>query len=235
MTVINCRAAGIAALFLLAVGLAACGDSEPDQRKAFIGFLQTRIIDKFGVHIARPTGEEKKSFGPYAAHYAVILDFFEDIDLVAKSEKINDALPKLHSAQDLIDRRAEVRLAADRMGEGLKEIDVKLAAIQKARDALKQPDDLKAVYDAAFDKIITKPVQGFHETTPLAQQIAVAAANFGDYMAAHRDTVKIVGTSPQATDRKTQIEVNALANALNSLGPRMNDAQRRMRIMLYGS
>jgi hypothetical protein len=235
MTVINRRAAGIAALFLLAGGLAACGDSEPDQRKAFIVFLQTRIIDKFGVHIARPTGEEKESFGPYAAHYAVILDFFEDIDLVAKSEKINDALPKLRSAQDLIDRRTEVRLAADRMGEGLKEIDVKLAAIRKARDALKQPDDLKAVYDAAFDKIITKPVQDFHETTPLAQQIAVAAANFGDYMAAHRDTVKIVGTSPQATDRKTQIEVNALANALNSLGPRMNDAQRRMRIMLYGS
>jgi hypothetical protein len=141
----------------------------------------------------------------------------------------------MRSAQDLINKRAEVRLAAERMGEGMKEMDLKFAETGKARDALKQPDDLKTVYDAAFDKIIIKPVRGFHETTPLAQQIAVAAANFGDYMVARRDTVKIVGTSPQATDRKTQIEVNALANALNSLGPRMNDAQRRVRILLYGS
>jgi hypothetical protein len=235
MTVFNRRAVNIAALALLAVGLAACGDSEPDQRKAFIAFLQTRIIDKSGVHIARPTDDEKKSFGPYAAHYAVIQGFIDDVDLVAKSKKIDDSLPKLRSAQELIDKRAEVRLAAERIGEGFKEMDAKFAATRKVRDALKQPDDLKAVYDLAFDKIVTKPVEGFRETTPLAQQIAIAAANFGDYMAAHRDAVKIVGTSPQATDRKTQIEVNALATALNSLGPRMNDAQRRMRILLYGS
>jgi hypothetical protein len=99
MTVFNRRAAGIAALVLLAVGLTACGESEPDQRKAFIGFLQTRIVDKPGVHIARPTDDEKKSFGPYSAHYAVILGFIDDIDLVAKSKKIDDSLPKLRSAQ----------------------------------------------------------------------------------------------------------------------------------------
>jgi Protein of unknown function (DUF3053) len=162
------------------------------------------------------------------------LGFIDDIDLVAKSKKIDDKLPKMRSAQDLIDKRAEVRLAAEHIGESMKEMDLKFAATIKARDALKQPDDLKTVYDTAFDKIVTKPVQGFREATPLAQQIAVAAANFGDYMAAHRDTVKIVGTSPQATDRKTQIEVNALATALNSLAPRMNDAQRRMRVLLYG-
>lgn len=235
MTVFNRRAAFGAALIVLAAGLTACGDSEPDQRKAFIGFLQTRIIDKSGVHIARPTDEEKKSFGPYAAHYAVILGFIDDVDMVANSKKIDDALPKMRSAQDLIDKRADVRLAAEKMGDSMKEMDAKIAATRKARDGLKQPDDLRAVYDAAFDKIVTKPAEGFRETTPLAQQIAIAAANFGDYMAAHRDTVKIVGTSPQAADRKTQIEVNALANALNSLAPRMNDAQRHMRILLYGN
>jgi hypothetical protein len=62
-----------------------------------------------------------------------------------------------------------------------------------------------------------------------------AAANFGDYMYAHRDKVKIVGTSVQASDPKTQAEVNALAAALNSNAPRMNDAQRRLRIVLQGT
>jgi Protein of unknown function (DUF3053) len=39
MVVINRRVTGIAAFMLLAVGLMACGDNEPDQRKAFIAFL----------------------------------------------------------------------------------------------------------------------------------------------------------------------------------------------------
>jgi hypothetical protein len=235
VTVIKRRVVVFAALTLFAFGLAACGDSEPDQRKAFIGFLQTRILDKPGVHIPQPTDDEIKSFGPYAAHYAVIVNFVNNVDLSAMNKKLNDSLPKLTSAQDLIDRRVEIRAAGQRMGEVFKEGDVKLAATIKERDALKQPDDLKAVYDAAFDKVIVKPTQVFRETMPIAQEIVTAAANFGDYMYAHRDKVKIVGKVPHATDAKTQAEVNALATALNANGTRLNDAQQRLRIILQGS
>jgi hypothetical protein len=235
MSGLKWRAAGFAALMLFAVGLAACGDSEPDQRKAFIGFLQTRILDKPGVHIPRPTDGDIKSFGPYAAHYAIIVNFVNNADLSAMNKKLNDSLPKLASAQDLIDRRAEIRAAGEGMGAVFKEGDIKLAETIKARDALIQPDDLKAVYDAAFDKVIVKPMQGFHETIPIAQEIVTAAANLGDYLYAHRDKVKIVGTVPQAADAKTQAEMNALASALNANGPRLNDAQRRLRVILQGS
>lgn len=101
----------------------------------------------------------------------------------------------------------------------MKDFDLKLAETKKARDALKQPDDLKAVFDATFDKVITKPMRGFHETAPIPQEIAAAAANYVDYRYAHRYTVKIVGTSPQVTAAKTQAEVNALVTALNANGP----------------
>ena len=54
--------AGLSVTFLLA----GCGDDEPKQRKAFIEFLQTRIVDKPGVHVPRlnddqatpPSGEQ---------------------------------------------------------------------------------------------------------------------------------------------------------------------------------
>jgi hypothetical protein len=235
MQTITRRSFALAGVLLLALSAAACGDNEPEQRKAFIAFLQTRIVDKPGVHVAKPTEEEIKAFGPYAAHYAVMLDFLTDSDLSAMNKKLNDALPTLRSAQDLVDHRVEVRAAGEKLGGVLNAMDAKFAETKKAREALKQPDDLKAVYDAAFDKVINKPVQGFHEVTPIAQEITAAAARLGDYIYAHRDTVKIVGTSPQATDRKTQNEVNALATALSSNGARYNEAQKRLRIILLGS
>ena len=63
--------------------LAACGDKEPEQRAAFTQFLQTRIIDKPGVRVPQLTAEEK-SFGDYAAHYAVITDFNSGMDASVK-------------------------------------------------------------------------------------------------------------------------------------------------------
>jgi len=234
---LNRFSAGLAALALVAcsITLAACGDSEPEQRKAFMAFLQTRIVDRPGVHVPIANDEDIKAFGPYIAHYKVITDFVGDSKLTAMNKTMNDALPALRSFQDLIDKRAEVKVGGERLREAIKAADTRLAETEKARAALKQPDDLKKVYDAAFDKVITKPMQGFRETTPIALDIIDAAVKLADYMVAHRDTVKIVGTSPQATDRKTQEEVNALANALNANAPRMNEAQRRLRILLQGS
>jgi len=58
------RAARGAVLILFAVTLAAWGNSEADQRKAFIGFLQD-INGRTGVHFLVPTPGDEKAFGPY--------------------------------------------------------------------------------------------------------------------------------------------------------------------------
>ena len=47
----------LAAVLVAAFGIAAC-DSEPAQRKAFIEFLQTRIVGKPGVHVPKPAAEQ---------------------------------------------------------------------------------------------------------------------------------------------------------------------------------
>jgi hypothetical protein len=74
-------AARAAAVLLIAFGLAAC-DSEPTHRKAFIEFLQTRIVDKPGVHVPKPNAEQSAAFGPYAKHYEVITEFHAGLDQV---------------------------------------------------------------------------------------------------------------------------------------------------------
>jgi hypothetical protein len=68
------RAFALAGVLMLALATAGCGDSEADQRKAFIGFLQD-INRRVGVHFLVPKPEEEKTFGDYLRHYTVILDF----------------------------------------------------------------------------------------------------------------------------------------------------------------
>lgn len=61
-------------LTLAWMGLAGCS-SEQGERKAFIEFLQTRIVDQPGLRVPKLTADEEKSLGQYSAQYAVIGDF----------------------------------------------------------------------------------------------------------------------------------------------------------------
>src|SRR5207237_6743168 len=63
------------AAVLIAFALLGCGDDEATHRKAFIEFLQSRIVAKPGIHVPKLTTEETTAFGDYAKHYAVIADF----------------------------------------------------------------------------------------------------------------------------------------------------------------
>ena len=65
----------IAAFVAVGLGLTACGDDEAAQRKTFIEFLQTRIIDKPGVHVPKLDSELEGKLGVYAKHYALIANF----------------------------------------------------------------------------------------------------------------------------------------------------------------
>lgn len=75
------RAFALTGVLVLALATAACGDSEADQRKAFIKFLDD-INHRVGVHFLVPKPEEEKAFGDYLRHYTVILDFNKDVKII---------------------------------------------------------------------------------------------------------------------------------------------------------
>ena len=110
-----------------------------------------------------------------------------------------------------------------------------LANTIKERDALKQPDDLKPVYDKAFEKDVLAPVRGFNETVPLVVGIAEAGLKLADYIDANRSKVTIQGRSVGGKDPKTAQEVDNLVKNLGAQAPKFQDAQRRLRVVLTGS
>ena len=101
---------------------------------------------------AAADGGRKKSFGDYAAHYAVITDFNSGMD--ASVKPLNNLMQKggMRTLSDIVARRDDlktVQTALNDMGTALKEQQGKADA---ARAQLKQPDDLKAVYAKAYER-----------------------------------------------------------------------------------
>jgi hypothetical protein len=227
--------ARLLAFVTIAATMAACFDNEPEQRKAFIIFLQTRVIDRPGVRIPNPSAEEIKSIGPYQAYFKVITDFTGDPALTAMAGKMRSGLPNLTNIQSVIDNRDTLRKTSAEMGDLTRVMNDRYAAAQKARDALKQLDDLKPVYDKAFNKTVTAPVNGFREAVPIAQAIIVAAANLADYVVSHKDSVRIAGGQLQPTNARAQAELAPLVNAIAAQGGKFNEAQRKLRIILTGN
>jgi hypothetical protein len=228
--------ARLLAFVAIATTATACfGDNEPEQRKAFMSFLQTRVIDRPGVRIPNPSADEIKSIGPYAAHFKVITDFTGDPALTAMAQKLQSGLPNLSNIQSVIDNREGLRKTSAEMGGLIRAMNEKHAATQKERDALKQPDDLKPVYDKAFDKTVTAPVNGFREAVPIAEAIIEAAANLADYVVNHKDTVRITGGQLQPTSPRAQSELTPLVNAIAAQGAKFNEAQRKLRAAITGN
>lgn len=214
--------------------LAACGDKEPEQRAAFTEFLQTRIVDKPGVRVPKLTDEEKKSFGDYAAQYAVITDFNAGMD--ASVKPLSGILQKgqVRSLNDIVTRRDDlktVRASLDDMSTALKEEQAKADA---ARAQLKQPEDLKAVYDKAYEKTVSLPADTFRDVLPQINATYDASLKIADYVEAHKAKIEIKGASVTVTDTAVQAELNKLLQDLNAQARNVQQAQTRLQAVVMG-
>jgi hypothetical protein len=239
MIVFNRRSFSIAAAVILAAGLGACGDPEPEQRKAFITFLQ-KMIDRPGVHVMNTLPDDEKRFGDYTKHYAVFLDFNKEMSGIMETfatqmkQLVGDQTSP-RNIEQLVAHRADVVAVRDGLGKSQDGMREKLAAARAARAKLQQPDDLKKVYDAAFDKIIVQPVQGVEKVYAVLSDGIKATLQLIDYVASHRSTLTVSGSQVQAKDARTLAEVNELLKAHNAAGMKLNDAKNGLRKIMEGS
>ncbi|HCQ49351.1 MAG TPA: DUF3053 domain-containing protein [Achromobacter sp.] len=214
--------------------LAACGDKEPEQRTAFIQYLQTRIVDKPGVRVPKLTDEEQKSFGDYAAHYAVITDFNAGMD--ASVKPLSGIIQKgaLRSLNDIVTRREDMKAAQQSlsdMGVALKDQQTKADA---AHAQLKQPADLKTVYDKAYEKTVSLPADTFRDVLPQLNATFDSGLKIADYVEAHKAQIEISGPIVKVNDPAVQTELNQLLQNLNEQAKNLQQAHTRMQALMLG-
>lgn len=214
--------------------LAACGSKEPEQRAAFTQFLQTRIVDKPGVRVPKLTEEEKKSFGDYAAQYAVITDFNAAMDASVKTMGSLMQKGAVRSLNDVIARRDDIKTvqtALKDMGEALTKEQAKADA---ARAQLKQPDDLKVVYDKAYAKTVTVPADTFREVLPQISGTLDSSLKLAEYVEAHKAQIDLSGPMPKVQDPTVLAELNKLLQDLTAQAQKVQQAQTRLQAVMLG-
>ncbi|RYF59162.1 MAG: DUF3053 domain-containing protein [Comamonadaceae bacterium] len=225
---------GIALLLTAPLLLTACGDKEPDQRATFSKFLQTRILDKPGVRVPQPTEEEKKSFGDYASHYAVITDFHAGMNQSVTSMDAAMQQGSIRTVNDLISRRGDLVKARTTMNEINTAIAKQQAQADAARAQLKQPEDLKPVYDSAYDRVVTQPANAFKTVFPLVDASLQRAVDTADYVEKNKAKIQVSGATVRVSDPKVQAELNTRLQALNSGAAALNKSQADMQKMIMG-
>jgi len=230
------RSAARAACVILLVAFTAGCDDEASQRKAFIDYLQARIIDKPGLHVPNPTEAETKSFGPYAQNYQIILDFNDGLSRsVAAPMEAAMQRGAIRSLDEIASRRADFVAVRDGIGQLHAALDKALAAADAAHTALKQPDDLKAVFDKAYDRTVTVPAKTFDEIFPAMDLALGNVMALSDFLVQHKGQVNLRGSMVEISDPGLKPQLQKLLDAINESQQAVSLAKQKMNAVANGT
>lgn len=219
---------------LLGVVLAGCS-SEASDRKTFIEFLQTRIIDKPGLNVPRLTAQEEKSFGQYGQHFAVIRDFNGALDTKVATPMgalMSKGMPR--NIAELMNRRADLAAMKTITTTLRTSIDTELGKADAARAALKQPADLKVVYDKAYARTVTEPAASVKQVLPAVEDVLASAEKLAAHLDANKASVEIKGSSIAISDPAVLAQANVLMTQMGEKSEAIMAAQRKMTSLLSG-
>ena len=219
---------------LLGLALAGCS-SEASDRQTFIEFLQTRIIDKPGLHVPRPTPQEEKTFGEYNQHYAVILDFNSALDTKVATPMrslMSKGMPR--NIAELMNQRADLAAMKTITATLRTSIDTELGKADAARAALTQPADLKVVYDKAYARTVTEPAAAVKDVLPAVDDVLASAEKLAAHLDANKASVEIKGSSIVISDPAVLAQANVLMTQMGEKSEAIMAAQRKMNALLSG-
>ena len=127
---------------LVVFQLTACGDKEPEQRKAFIDYLQNTVM-RSGMKLPTLSEDQKQKFGPYVSDYAILVTFSQqltksvDASLTPAITQINE----IRVAQDYLAKRDALQQSAGALNLLVQQIRTAKTQADSAVAVLKQPDD----------------------------------------------------------------------------------------------
>lgn len=213
------------ALFLV-LQLTGCGDKEPEQRKAFIDFLQNTVM-RSGEHLPSLSEDQKQKFGNYVSDYAIIYGFSQQVNRAMDSglKPVVSELSAIRTPQDYLTRRDTLRQASGSLGVLAQQIQAAKTQADSSKAALKQPSDLKTVYDNVFNKVVTQPAASLAPLFPALQALSQDAIKAGDFLQQQGTNVTFNGVSVQFPTQEQAAQYNALMSSLSTNAQALNQAQ----------
>lgn len=215
---------------LLVFQLAGCGDKEADQRKAFIDFLQNTAM-RSGEHLPALSEDQKQRFGNYASDYAIVYGFSQQVNRAMDSglKPVVDELSAIRVPQDYLSHRDSLRQASGSLEVLAQQIQTARTQADSSKAGLKQPEELKTVYDSLYNKVVTQPADSLLPLLPSLQKLSQDVVQTGDFLQQQGSQVTFNGQGVQLPSQQLATQYNTLmsnisANA-NALGQAQNALQ----------
>lgn len=212
--------------FATIILLSGCGDKDADQRKAFIDFLQNTVM-RSGTQLPALSEDQKKKFGPYVSDYAIMYGFAQQINR-AKQDGLQPVVTELnaiHTPQDYLTHRDSLRQASGSLGILTQQIQAAKTQADSSKAALKQPEDLKPLYDKAFASVVTQPAAQLMPVLPALQTLSQDAIQAGDFLQQQGSNVTINGMSVQFPSQQQASTYNGIMNSLSQNLAVLNQAR----------
>ncbi len=211
---------------LVVLQLTACGDKEGDQRKAFSDFLQNTVM-RSGEHLPSLSENQKQTFGNYASDYAILYSFSQQANQAVEQglRPVVDELAAIRVPQDYLTRRDSLRQASGNLSVLSQQIQSAKMQADSSKATLKQPDDLKQSYDAAFTKVVTQPAGALIPLLPKLQALSQAAVQTGDYLQSQGTRVTFNDGGVQFPTQDQATQYNTLMSNLSTNAQALTQAQ----------
>jgi hypothetical protein len=211
---------------LIVLQLTACGDKEGDQRKAFSDFLQNTVM-RSGEHLPSLSENQKQNFGKFASDYAIIYGFSQQANKAVEQgmRPVVDELSAIRVPQDYLTRRDSLRQANSALVIVTQQIESAKMQADSSKASLKQSDDLKKVYDSAYDKVVTQPANVLIPLLPKLQALSQGAVQTGDFLQTQGNRVSFNDGGVQFPTQDQATQYNTLMSNLSANAQALTQAQ----------
>lgn len=200
--------------------VSACGDSEPKQRSAFIIFLQTEIINKNRLTLPVLTSDQIDSFGDYASQYQILADFNTELNTAfAPLAASMQSFSAMTSVKEMVENRDKVQETLTQINTSAAKLTELTQRVERERAALVQPEELKAPFERAYNKIVVQQTESAREGFPLLSELFTNALALIDFVQSKGNSVHYVGNGIEFSSQDD-------VNTFNELNTKLQQAQR---------
>ncbi|CPR15798.1 probable exported protein YPO4070 [Brenneria goodwinii] len=222
-------------MFFMALQLTACGDSEADQRKAFIDFLQTVHLQQDG-KLPALSEEQKTKFGPFVDDYAILTTFSQQLNQAVAGSLMPmlTQVSQIRVPQDYLLQRDNLRQSIGAINQLGQQIQEAKAQADNALRMRKQPEELQVIYGRLYAQVVTQPTNVLLPTIPSALSFIQSLIQVGDYLEAQGNQAVFNGNSVQFPTQQQVAQYNSMVsglaiqqqNLMNALKPLNGSANR---------
>jgi hypothetical protein len=114
------------------------------------------------------------------------------------------------------------------------ETEAALAKADAAHAALKQPPDLKTVYDSAYDRMVTRPAAVFLDMVPLIDGALRPLEELANYLDQNRGVIDYRDGVPTSKDTLVRGRLASLIDAAGASAKASDQGKRKLRAMVEG-